>query len=54
MTGNGWMMFSTGISLLIVTGVSTILFVYVWLGSHGIKRTTHPHLDDRAGDEGED
>jgi hypothetical protein len=54
MTGNGWMMFGTGISLLIVTLVSAILFVYVWIGSHGINHMTHPHVDDMAGDEGDD
>ena len=55
MTGNGWEMFGSGISLLIVTLVSTILFVCVWLGSHGVTHmTTHPHVDAMAGDEGED
>lgn len=55
MTGIGWEMFGTGMSLLIITLVSAILFVYTWLTSHGVMRmTTHPHLDAMAGDEGED
>lgn len=54
MTGNGWEMFGTGISLLIVTLVSAVLFVSIWLGSHGVTHMTHPHLDEMAGDEGDD
>lgn len=53
MTGIGWEMFGTGMSLLIVTLVSVILFLYIWLGSHGTHKT-HPHVDKMAGDEGED
>ncbi len=55
MTGIGWEMFGTGMSLLIVTLVSAILFVYTWLRSGEDRHmTTHPHLDRMAGDEGED
>jgi hypothetical protein len=54
MTGNGWEMFGTGVSLLMITLVSTVLFVYVWLQSHGVMHKTHPHVDLMAGDEGED
>ncbi|KAF0220614.1 MAG: hypothetical protein FD174_938 [Geobacteraceae bacterium] len=54
MTGNGWEMFGTGMSLLIITLVSAILFVYIWLGSHGVTHRTYPHVDEMAGDEGED
>ncbi len=44
----------TGISLLILTLVSTIVFVYVRLRSHDGIYMTHPHVDAMAGDEGED
>ena len=44
----------TGISLLIVTLITAILFVYVWLRSHEVMHMTHPHVDMMAGDEGED
>jgi hypothetical protein len=54
MTGIGWEMFGTKISLLLVTSVSAIFFVYVWLRSHGVEHMTHPHVDKMAGDEGED
>jgi len=54
MTGNGWEMFGTGVSLLMITLVSTVLFVYVWLQSHDVMHKTHPHVDLMAGDEGED
>ncbi|HEY6872001.1 MAG TPA: hypothetical protein VI298_04640 [Geobacteraceae bacterium] len=54
MTGIGWEMFSTKVSLLLVTLVSTVLFVYVWLRSHGVEHMTHPHVDKMAGDEGDD
>ncbi|MCM2359431.1 MAG: hypothetical protein NDI77_14875 [Geobacteraceae bacterium] len=54
MTGTGWEMFGTTVSLLLVMSVSAILFVYVWLQSHGIEHMTHPHVDKMAGDEGDD
>jgi hypothetical protein len=54
MTGNGWEMFGTGASLLIVALVSAILFVYIWLRSHDVMHMTHSHVDEMAGDEGED
>lgn len=54
MTGMSWVMFSTTVSLLLVMLVTTVLFVYVWLKSHGIDHMTHPHVDEMAGDEGED
>jgi hypothetical protein len=41
-------------SLLIVTFVSTVLFAYIWLRTHEVMHTTHPHVDKMAGDEGED
>ncbi|HYS42838.1 MAG TPA: hypothetical protein VEM32_02555 [Geobacteraceae bacterium] len=54
MTGIGWEMFGTKVSLLFVTSASAIFFVYVWLRSHGVAHMTHPHVDKMAGDEGED
>ena len=54
MTGIGWEMFGTKVSLLLVMSVSAILFVYTWVQSHGIEHMTHPHVDKMAGDEGED
>ncbi|HEX5773358.1 MAG TPA: hypothetical protein VFY07_03475 [Geomobilimonas sp.] len=55
MTGIGWEMFGTGMSLLIVTLVSAILFVYTWMRSGDtMHMTTHPRVDRMAGDEGED
>jgi len=55
MTGIGWEMFGTGMSLLIVTLVSAILFVYTWMRSRDdMRMTTHPRVDRMAGDEGED
>lgn len=54
MTGIGWEMFGTAVSLLIVTVVSAILFVTIWLRSHGVEHMTHPRVDKMAGDEGED
>ena len=45
---------TTGISLLIVTLVSAVLIVYVWLRSHDVMHMTHHHVDTMAGDEGED
>jgi hypothetical protein len=58
MTGISWA-FTTFVSLLIVTLVTAVLFVYVWLRSHGVSHTTHPHMtharvDGMAGEEGED
>ena len=54
MTGIGWEMFGTKVSLLLVMSVSAILFVYIWLQSHGVEHMTHVHVDKMAGDEGED
>jgi len=55
MTGIGWEMFGTGMSLLIITLVSAILFVYTWVRSHDVMNmTTYPHVDKMAGDEGEE
>ena len=54
MTGIGWEMFGTKVSLLLVTLGSTIFFVYVWLQSHGVEHMHHPHVDKMAGDEGDD
>ena len=54
MTGIGWEMFGTKVSLLLVTLGSTIFFVYVWLRSHGVEHMHHPHVDKMAGDEGDD
>ena len=41
-------------SLFLVMLVTTILFVYTWMKSHGGTYATSEHLDLRAGDEGED
>ena len=57
MTGFGWGYFGTGFSVLFVMLVSAILFVYIWLQSHGVAHMTHfhqAHVDTMAGDEGED
>lgn len=54
MTGSFWVLFSTGISMLLISSVSIVLFLYVWLGSHGVEHMTNPHVDAMAGDEGED
>ena len=54
MTGNSWEMFSTSFSLLLVTLVSAIFFVYIRLRSHGVENMTHFHVDGMAGDEGND
>ncbi len=53
MTSIGWEFWGLKFSWLVVAGVSTILFVYTWLRTHG---TTHysSHVDGMAGDEGED
>ena len=53
----GWGYFGTAFSLLFVTLVTTIIFAYVWLRSHGPAHMTHfhqAHVDAMAGDEGED
>ncbi len=54
MTGIGWGLFGTKFSLLLVVLVSTVLFVYTWLRTHGVSHMTNVHVDSRAGDEGED
>jgi hypothetical protein len=54
MTGIGWEMFGTTVSLLLVTSASAIFFVYVWIRSHGVEHMTYSHVDKMAGDEGED
>ncbi|WP_298273494.1 hypothetical protein [Geobacter sp.] len=54
MTGIGWQMFGTAVSLLLVTTVSIILFAYTWFRSHGVEHMTRTHVDEMAGDEGED
>jgi hypothetical protein len=41
-------------SLFLVMLVTTVLFVYTWMSSHGRTYVTNEHLDLRAGDEGED
>ena len=51
MTG---MAFGVSFSLLIVMLVSTVLFVYTWLSSHGFTYTGSSNLDSKAGDEGEE
>ena len=53
MAGIGY--FGTGFSLVLVMLVTTILFVYIWLRSHGVMhRLSHANVDSMAGDEGED
>ena len=53
MTGISY--FGTGFSLLLVTLVTAIFFVYIWLRTHGVShRTRYAHIDSMAGDEGED
>jgi hypothetical protein len=51
MTG---MSIGVSFSLLIVMLISTVLFVYTWLSSHGFTYRGSSHLDSMAGDEGED
>ena len=51
MTG---MNFGILFSLFIVMLVTTVLFVYTWMRSHGGTYVTNEHLDLRAGDEGDD
>lgn len=51
MTGIG---FGVSFSLFLVALVSTILFVYTWIKSHGVSHITRVHVDGMAGDEGED
>lgn len=51
MTG---MSFGVSFSLLLVIVVSTVLFVYTWLRSHGVSYMTHGRVDSMAGDEGEE
>ncbi len=47
--------FGTGFSLILVALVTTILFVCIWMRSHGVMNDmTHVHVDAMAGDEGED
>ena len=54
MTGFGWEMFGTSVSLLLTTLAAAVLFMYTWMRSHGVTHMTHPHVDMMAGDEGED
>ncbi len=54
----GWY-FGTIFSLLVVSLVTIVLFVYMWLRSHGASHVTRgyvtgTHVDTMAGDEGED
>jgi len=48
-------MISLGVSfsLFLVMLVSSVLFVYTWLRSHGISHVTRVHVDGMAGDEGD-
>ena len=46
--------FGTIFSLFLVSLVTTVLFVYTWMQSHGGTYATSEHLDLMAGDEGED
>ncbi len=54
MTGIGWEFWGLKFSWLIIALVSTILFVYTWVRSHGFTAMTHAHVDRMTGDEGED
>jgi hypothetical protein len=38
----------------IVALVTSVLFIYIWLRSHGEIHTPHARVDSRAGDEGDD
>lgn len=47
--------FGTGFSLFLVALVTTVLFVYTWMRSHGVAHhISHIRVDAMAGDEGED
>jgi hypothetical protein len=52
MTGLGWEFWGLKFSWLLIMLVSAVLFVVVWLQSHGSAQMAH--VDGMAGDEGED
>lgn len=50
----GWEFWGLKFSWFLVSLISLILFVYVWLHTHGVEHMTHVRVDRMAGDEGED
>jgi hypothetical protein len=54
MTGIGWEFWGLKFSWLLVALISTGLFVYTWVRSHGVTNATNTRVDAMAGDEGED
>jgi hypothetical protein len=54
MTGIGWEFYGVKFGMFVTMLATVIMFLSVWLGARRSDYFSHAHVDEMAGDEGED